>query len=466
MVIAGDFNAHLGTLAGSRGTGPPNQRGFIVKDLIDRNNLFVASHSHSSTGPPFTYHSGGTLSTIDYIIINRTASDILCSCEGLCDHSSNVSDHLPLSITLQVSYSPIENLSSAARINWERAITTDSIHARAVSDYITPLLDSSSDDISQLDYEICGVCEATCRIASITLPHFSNSKKKACDFYNNKELKHLCKASKFSWLDWKNPGRPLSGHLHEKRNSDKKRVRARLNLLRARQDRMNSEHIDKNFRDKAKRRFRTPQSGTPHGTRLSINGTITLNQSDVISAWATHFEELGASKVNGSSSLQLLQSMISSYKVSSSQNEDFIVDTPITVEEIEAAIAKLKRGKSCGPDGIFPEHILFGGSAYKLWLVKIFNEIIDFESIPRSFLNSIIVPIYKGKGRDPLLAKNYRGISLTSVIGKLSERILLQRLIPVLEDLGIPHYTQTAYQAGISCADPTEVVQEAVRSHL
>ena len=133
VVIAGDFNAHLGTLAGPRGTGPPNQRGFIVKDLIDRNNLFVASRSHSSTGPPFTYHSGGTLSTIDYIIINRTASDILCSCEGLCDHSLNVLDHLPLSITLQVSYSPIENLSSAARINWERAITTDSIHAYAVT---------------------------------------------------------------------------------------------------------------------------------------------------------------------------------------------------------------------------------------------------------------------------------------------------------------------------------------------
>ena len=94
---------------------------------------------------------------------------------------------------------------------------------------------------------------------------------------------------------------------------------------------------------------------------------------------------------------------------SSTQNEED------TVEEIEAAIAKLKRGKSCGPDGIFPEHVLFGGSAYKLWLVKIFN---DLESILRSFLNSIIVPIYKGKGRDPVLAKNYRGISLTSVIGK------------------------------------------------
>ncbi len=37
---------------------------------------------------------------------------------------------------------------------------------------------------------------------------------------------------------------------------------------------------------------------------------------------------------------------------------------------------------------------------------------------------------------------------------------------PVLEDNGIPHHTQTAYQAGISCADPTEMIQEAVRNHI
>ena len=39
-------------------------------------------------------------------------------------------------------------------------------------------------------------------------------------------------------------------------------------------------------------------------------------------------------------------------------------------------------------------------------------------------------------------------------------------MTPVLEENGIPHHTQTAYQAGISCADPTEVVQEAVKNHI
>ena len=53
-----------------------------------------------------------------------------------------------------------------------------------------------------------------------------------------------------------------------------------------------------------------------------------------------------------------------------------------------------------------------------------------------------------------------------SVIGKIFERIVLQRMTPILEENGIPHHTQSAYQAGLSCADPTEVVQEAVRSHI
>ena len=137
------------------------------------------------------------------------------------------------------------------------------------------------------------------------------------------------------------------------------------------------------------------------------------------------------------------------------------MDVPVTIEEIDTAISKLQRGKACGQDGILPEHTIYGGSNYRLWLLKVFNAIIDLEVIPPSLLRAIIVPIYKG--RDPLSMDNYRGISLTSVV----ECILLQRRItPVLKESGIPHYTQTAYQAGISCSDPTAVVQEAVRKYI
>ena len=167
-----------------------------------------------------------------------------------------------------------------------------------------------------------------------------------------------------------------------------------------------------------------------------------------------------------SASLQQLQSTICSYRAASQQNEDFIMDVPVTIEEIDTSISKLQRGKACVQDGILPEHIIYGGSNYRLWLLKVFNAINDLEVIPPSLLRAIIVPIYKGKGRDPLSMDNYRGISLTSVVGKLFERILLQRITPVLKESGIPHFTQTAYQAGISCSDPTAVVQEAVKKYI
>ena len=96
---------------------------------------------------------------------------------------------------------------------------------------------------------------------------------------------------------------------------------------------------------------------------------------------------------------------------------------------------------------------------------RVNNEITRLERIPPSLKETVIVPVYKGKGRDPLLANNYRGISLSSVIGKIFECIILLRMIPILEEKGILHRTQTAYQAGVFC-DTTEAVQETIRSYI
>ena len=83
--IAGDFNAHLGSLAGLRGHGSPNERGLVLKEFIDRNNLFVASHSQLSTGPPYTYHSGERFSTIDYIITKLIELPVATSYQQIAD---------------------------------------------------------------------------------------------------------------------------------------------------------------------------------------------------------------------------------------------------------------------------------------------------------------------------------------------------------------------------------------------
>ncbi len=201
--------------------------------------------------------------------------------------------------------------------------------------------------------------EAICNIADSLLPKRSHNRRPCRDFYNDGHLRHLCNLSKSSWRVWKNAGRPQLGDLLTNNNAAKKNVHTRLNQLRARIYRLHSEHIDDTFRARDNKRFRSPREGTPSGSRLQVNNDIITYPEDVMSAWVSHFETRGSSKVQESPLLQQLQSSIPLLHSRSLNNEDYVLDVPITIEEIEGVITKLKRGKSSGTDGILPEHVIY-----------------------------------------------------------------------------------------------------------
>jgi len=56
------------------------------------------------------------------------------------------------------------------------------------------------------------------------------------------------------------------------------------------------------------------------------------------------------------------------------------------------------------------------------------------QRIPRTWRQAKVIALQK-PGKDPHVAANYRPISLLSVCYKLLERIVLQRINPVVEDL-------------------------------
>ena len=102
-------------------------------------------------------------------------------------------------------------------------------------------------------------------------------------------------------------------------------------------------------------------------------------------------------------------------------------DSLHAVEEIKAAIHHVKRDSSGGHDQLSPHHLAHSGPLHKNW---IFNTVFFLEDIPSSFRNSIILPVYKGKGKDPLLQSRYQGTTLTSILAKTLEFVLLDRLLP------------------------------------
>ena len=101
-----------------------------------------------------------------------------------------------------------------------------------------------------------------------------------------------------------------------------------------------------------------------------------------------------------------------------------------------------------------------------LWLMKIFNAIISLEEVPTCFKEGVIIPVYKGRGKDPLLASSYRGITFSSIMAKSLEIVILKRMSPFLDEIGFPDVNQTAYQKGVSCTDAIFSTQEVLLNYI
>ena len=74
------------------------------------------------------------------------------------------------------------------------------------------------------------------------------------------------------------------------------------------------------------------------------------------------------------------------------------------------------------------------------------NSVIDLESVRDSLKWGVVILIYKESGKDPLLVESYRDVTLSSVVTKVLEFLVLERLQMVFLEASIPHLIQSAYR--------------------
>ena len=101
--------------------------------------------------------------------------------------------------------------------------------------------------------------------------------------------------------------------------------------------------------------------------------------------------------------------------------------TQFTPEDIRRAISRLNKGKTADGYCITAEHFINAGDSITPNICVLFNNIMQEGRIPNIFKTGIITPVHK-KGKDPKLTTNYRGITVTSVLGKIFEYAILDKL--------------------------------------
>ena len=143
------------------------------------------------------------------------------------------------------------------------------------------------------------------------------------------------------------------------------------------------------------------------------NGRVLSKEESIIARWKEYFEKL----LNEENPRRIIGD--------GNPNERIVRD--ISREEVKKALDKMKKGKAVGPDGIPAEvwKCLGGEGIDILW--DLMSKIYRQERMPDMWRNSLMVPIYKGKG-DVQDCGNYRGIKLISHTMKIYERIIEGRL--------------------------------------
>ena len=126
--------------------------------------------------------------------------------------------------------------------------------------------------------------------------------------------------------------------------------------------------------------------------------------------------------------------------------------SPFSMAELEAALGKIKAGKSPGPDKVANDLLKQLSPLGKRHLLDLVNRSWSAADVPASWRTAEIVAIPK-KGKPPSELSSYRPISLLSSTSKLAERLVQGRLQHWLESSGKLNRNQAGFRRGHSTMD-------------
>ena len=131
-----------------------------------------------------------------------------------------------------------------------------------------------------------------------------------------------------------------------------------------------------------------------------------------------------------------------------------------TVEKVKVGLNQLKLGKSSGPDGIYNEFLVNLGENVITWLILFINTCFYNNCIPKMWSRTSVIALLK-QGKLDSSSKSYRPISLLCTTFKLTERLILNRINPIVEKF--LHHKQAGFCSGRSTVDQVACLTQNIK---
>lgn len=476
IIVLGDFNCHIGMYGGLRSFSDLNERGKLFVGLMQRFGFISLNSQQFCSGPVESFYSnnGHIKTTVDHILIKEDQLHLIKSCYVGDDNSCNLSFHRPIFCVFQTNLksTPTCRMCKVC-LNWKK-ISIPNIREAYQNNVAVGLTnvnacEESLTNLTSIEQSLVEISSIIKLAAEQSIPK-AKYKKYLKPFWKEgmKLLHDNCRHYRKLWIIQGRPRGPenrfFSDYKCAKRNF-RRELRRKANEYESKE----YERLEKTFevdnssfqKIMSKRR---KQRGLQTNS-LKIDGKLIDEPEDLRNIWKEHYSQLYTPRSHPKYDECFLNHVISSLKIY--ENESYIsdydaLDDTFTVEEVNSIIVKLPNGKTSGPDGLTYEHIKYGGTALTITLTTILNAITSLETVPNVFTVGNIISLYKTNKKNRYNKDNYRGITLTNVLSKIFERLILIRWMPFFEEKNFPNCLQFAYQKEKSCIDASMSLQEAI----
>ena len=108
----------------------------------------------------------------------------------------------------------------------------------------------------------------------------------------------------------------------------------------------------------------------------------------------------------------------------------------VSPKMVKKVIINLDLSKACGPDWIPVVVLKNCEPEFSYILAELFNKCLKESCFPDCWKVSAVVPVFKNFG-ERSTAKNYRPVSLLSVVSKIFEKLVNNRIADLLEKCGL-----------------------------
>ena len=142
---------------------------------------------------------------------------------------------------------------------------------------------------------------------------------------------------------------------------------------------------------------RRKKSASTPGSNINFGGNNVYSEREITDEWARYFSKLYTPSESCAFDEPFKQTVCDTVRRlnhEAYEPESSVIS--ISSEEVEAAVKLTHKGKACGDDGIFYEHILFAGVVLYKMLSNLFSAMIKLAHVPIEMKRGTIITLFKG----------------------------------------------------------------------